>query len=55
MLIRLSWYVEDFSEEDEPIDDPTFEETHKQWIDEVLKDPMTFEVRLFRFVLGGYF
>lgn len=36
--------IGDSSEDDEPIDDPQFVEEHKQWVDSVLKDPMTFTV-----------
>ena len=32
--------------EDEPIEDPQFMEEHKQWVDSVLKEPMSFTVWL---------
>lgn len=44
MIITLALFVEDFSEVDEPMDDPAFVEEHKKWVDEVLSEPMTFEV-----------
>lgn len=34
------------SSEDEPIEDPQFMEEHKQWVDSVLKEPMSFTVWL---------